>query len=526
MSRTPAGPDAPAPARAPADADGADEQRRLLSGRLLARNTLFSLGGQAATLIAAFIAVPLLVDGLGTARFGVLTLAWATIGYAQVFDLGMGRALTKLTSERIGSPRQGELPELFWTAVITMFGLGVVVGAIVAAISPWLVRDVLNVPPGLEDETIQAFWLLAASLPLAISGAAMRAHLEAWQRFDLTNAVIIPLSVITYFGPVLMLALTDSLVAVVGAVVASRVISWSINLALVLRISPDVRRERRPRRRMVVPLLTFGGWVTATNVTNALMVAADRFVVGGVLSVVAVAYFATPYEVVSKLWLVSIAVAGVFFPAFALSLAAQPSRTATIFGGAVRLGFIALFPITLGLVTFAHEILNLWLGATFARESEPVLQWLAVGVLVASLVQLGSGLVQSGRPDLTAKLALVELPLYLGTFWLALRAGGIEAAAAVWAAKAVFEAVVLYVFIRRLSPASAVAVAPLGWAFLAAAALFAVAFELHGVAARAAFFVLALAAFAPLAWRRILRAEERDRVRARLGAGRRAAAAG
>ena len=40
--------------------------------------------------------------------------------------------------------------------------------------------------------------------------------------------------------------------------------------------------------------------MTATNVTNALMVAADRFVVGGVLSVVAVAYFATPYEVVSR----------------------------------------------------------------------------------------------------------------------------------------------------------------------------------------------------------------------------------
>src|SRR5665648_429703 len=166
----------------------------------------------------------------------------------------MGRALTKLTSERIGSPRQGELPELFWTAVITMFGLGVVVGAIVAAISPWLVRDVLNVPPSLENETIDTFWLLAASLPLAISGAAMRAHLEAWQRFDLTNAVVIPLSVITYFGPVLVLTVTDNLVAVVAEVVFSRVISWSINLVLVLHISPDVRHERGARRDMVVPL--------------------------------------------------------------------------------------------------------------------------------------------------------------------------------------------------------------------------------------------------------------------------------
>ena len=501
-----------------------DEQRRLLSGRLLARSTAFSFGGQAATLLCAFIAVPLLIDALGTARFGVLTLAWVVIGYAQVFDLGIGRALTKLTAERIGSEEHGsEAPGLFWTGLAAMVALGVLAGAIVALLSPWLVRDVLNVPGPLETETLHAFWLLAASLPLAISGAALRAHLEAWQRFDLTNAVMVPTAAVTYFGPLLMLAFADSLVAAVSAVVASRVISWLVNLALVLRISPDLRRERRARRSLLRPLLTFGGWVTATNVTNAFMVAADRFLVGAVASITAVAYFGTPYEVVSKLWLVSIALANVFFPAFALSLAAQPRRTATIFGGALRFGFIGLFPITLALVTFAHEGLDLWLGAQFADNSEHVLQWLAVGVLFSSLVQLGSGLVQSGRPDLTARLALVELPVYLGCFWLALKAGGIEAAAAVWAAKAVFEGVVLFLFIRRLSPASAAAIAPLAWSLLAAGMAFAVAFQLDSPELKAAFLALALAAFAPLAWRRILGGEERDRVRNRLAPARGAA---
>ena len=497
-----------------------DDQSRLLSGRLLARNTLFSLGGQGATLLSAAIAVPLLVDGLGTARFGVLALAWVVIGYAQVFDLGIGRALTKLTAERVGSEREHEMAPLFWTGLAGMALLGVVVGAIVAALSPWMVRDVLNVPERLEDETLHTFWLLSASLPLAISGAALRAHLEAWQRFDLTNAVIVPMAIVTYFGPVLMLAFSDSLVAVVSAVVASRVISWTVNMALVLRISPPLRRKRRPRRSMLRPLLTFGGWITGTNVTNALMTAADRFVVGAVLSLTAVAYFATPYEVVTKLWLVSIALAGVFFPAFALSLAARPERTATIFAGGVRFGFIALFPLTLAIVTFAHEGLDLWLGDEFATNSERVLQWLAVGVLLSSLGQLASALVQSGRPDLTAKLALAELPVYLVAFWLALEAGGIEAAAAVYAARAALEAAVLYLFVRRLSPPSAAAVAPLGWAFAAAAALFAVAFALDDPVAKSAFLVIALATFAPLAWTRILGGEERGRVLSRLRAAR------
>ena len=408
------------------------------------------------------------------------------------------------------------MPALFWTGLLSMIALGVIAGAIVAALSPWLVGDVLNVPESLHDETLHTFWLLSASLPLAISGAALRAHLEAWQRFDLTNAVIIPLAALNYFGPVLMLAFTDNLVWVVAAVVLSRVIGWTINMAMVLRISPPVRHERRARRSMLRPLLTFGGWVTGTNVTNSMMIAADRFVVGAVTSITAVAYFATPYEVVSRLWLTAVMLSGVFFPAFALSLAQRPARTATIFGGATRLGFIALFPITLTLVTFAHQGLDLWLGTDFADNSQRVLQWLSVGVLVFSLNQVASGLVQSGRPDLTAKLAFVELPVYLISFWLALHAGGIAAAAAVWAARAVIEGVVLMLFVRRLSPASAAAVAPLAPAFVGAAAAFAVAFVLEGVAAKAAFLVVTLAVFAPLAWKRILRSEERARVRARL----------
>lgn len=491
---------------------------RLSSGRLLARNTAFSLAGQGATLLAAFLAVPLLVDGLGTSRFGVLALAWVVIGYAQVFDLGIGRALTKMTSEKLGAGRDQDVPSYFWTALIGMLALGCLAGGVVALLSPWLVHSVLNVPEGLQDGTLKAFWVLSASLPLAISGAALRAHLEALQRFDLVNAVVVPASLITYFGPVLALQIRDSLAAVVLAVVLSRVITWGVNLVLVFRVSPALRGLRAPRRSALRRLVGFGSWVTISNVINALIMAADRFIVGAIVSVAAVAYFATPYEVVTKLWLVSFVLAGVFFPAFALNLARDPSRTATIFSGGIRFGFIALFPITLLLVTFAHEGLDLWLGPEFATNSQVVLQWLAVGVLISSLNQLPYGLIQSGRPDLTAKLAMIELPIYLGVFLLLLENYGIEGAAAAWAARAAVEAAVLLLMVRRLSPRSTAALARMAPTAVVAAAAFALASQLTGIAAKLAFVAVMLVAFAPLAWFRILGLDERLRVRSRLRA--------
>ncbi len=501
------------------DDDRGSVSARLSSGRLLARNTGFSLAGQAVTLVVAFFAVPLLVDGLGTARFGVLALAWVVIGYAQVFDLGIGRALIKLTAEKLGMGRESEVPHFFWTALLGMTALGFLVGGAVAAISPWLV-SVLNVPADLEQETLTTFWVLAGGIPLAISGAALRAHLEALQRFDLVNAVVIPAAVLTYFGPVLMLQVSDSLVAVVAAVVFSRVVSWVVNMFLVLRITPAIRNTLELRRTAFRRLIGFGGWVTVWNVVNAFLIAADRFLVGALVSITAVAYFATPYEVMTKLLVVSIALAGVFFPAFALNLEASPRRIATIFSGGVRFGFIVLFPVSLITVAFAHEGLDLWLGEAFAENSEAVLQWLAVGVLIASLNQIGLGLVQSSRPDLPAKLALAELPLYLGLFLFLLETYGIEGAAAAWAVRAAAEGMVLLAMVRRLSPDSVAALRRMGPAALGAAVALAVAFQLEGVGAKVALIGALLAAFAPIAWYRILGSGERTRVRTRLRAAR------
>jgi len=46
------------------------------------------------------------------------------------------------------------------------------------------------------------------------------------------------------------------------------------------------------------------------------------------------------------------------------------------------------------------------------------LQWLAVGVFINSLAYVPFSLLQGvGRPDLTATLHLIELPLYLGLLW-------------------------------------------------------------------------------------------------------------
>src|SRR5713226_920143 len=108
----------------------------LTSGRLLARNTVWNLLGNGAPMIVAVFCIPVLIRGLGKERFGVLTLAWALIGYASLFDLGLGRALTQLVAKKLGVGEEREIPALAWTSLLLMMVLGLAGAAIVALASP------------------------------------------------------------------------------------------------------------------------------------------------------------------------------------------------------------------------------------------------------------------------------------------------------------------------------------------------------------------------------------------------------
>lgn len=500
-----------------AGADAGEEARlRLSGGRLLARNVLLNIVGRGATLVAAFIAVPLLIDGLGTARFGILALTWVVIGSASVFDLGLGLALTRLTSEMLGAGRERDVPALFWTALAGLLVFGTVVAVLVAGAAPLLVDHVLNVPAHLRDETVQAFFVLAAGLPFLMAGAGLRGYLEARQRADAVNAVVIPVAAITYFGPVLTLQLTDSLVPAVGTIAASRLLACVLFLVITLRVFPELRAQRVLHSRMLSPLLRTGGWYTLWNTLNTVMLTFDRFLVGALLTVTAVAYYATPLEVSTKLWIFVWALVGVLFPAFSINLARNRGRAATLFSGGVRITFIVLFPVTLVFVAFAHQGLDLWVGADFADRSFRVLQWIVVGVLASSLSQVANTLVLSARPDFSAKLSLIELPLYIGLFIGLVDAYGIEGAAVAWMARIIVEALVLFGFVGRLLPeARALIRRAIPVAALAAAAL-ALASQLDSVAVKAVLVAAALAGFAALAWLRILSREERGIVRRRL----------
>jgi O-antigen/teichoic acid export membrane protein len=233
-----------------------DRKANLTGGHRLARNVSWNLLGTGAPLLVALVAIPVLIEELGMARFGILTLAWMVVGYFSLFDLGIGRALTKLVAEKLGKGQYEDIPSLIWVAMYLMFVLGMLGTVVVVLLSPWLVSSILKIPVELQPETLTTLYLLAISIPVVISTTGLRGVLEAHQRFGLVNIVRIPLGMFTFLGPVLVLPFSTSLIPVVAVLVIARLVSWCAYAGLCLYIEPALRRSTSVQRSMVKPLLS------------------------------------------------------------------------------------------------------------------------------------------------------------------------------------------------------------------------------------------------------------------------------
>lgn len=433
------------------------EQRdsRLTSGRLLARNTYISFIGQGAPILVAVFAIPLLIDMLGTERFGVLALAWVVMGYFGLFDFGLGRATTKFVAEYRARGELEDLPELIWSSVVFHIVLGLLGGVILGSLIPWLTSSVLNTPNFLLSETRAAFYLLAASVPLVVTTAALRGVLEAMQRFDLTNAVKIPASTINYLGPLPILFFVDSLVAVVGFLVVSRGVVLLAYLLLCLRTVPALSQGFRFSMTRMKPLVGFGSWLTISSFFGPTISSIDRVMIGSLVSLSAVTVYVVPYEVVTKLIIFATSLLTVLFPAFS-SLAVDRSwELRRLYGRALKYLLVLVAPIVGMLLALSGDLLSLWVGAELAQNSAPIAKWLAVGVLANILAQVPFTLLQGiGRADLTAKLQVAQLPFYALIVFYLLGLLGITGVAVAWALRATVEAAMLLFAADRLLPAS------------------------------------------------------------------------
>jgi O-antigen/teichoic acid export membrane protein len=436
-------------------------------GSSIPRNTLINLAGALAPAIISLVAVPLYLNLVGQARYGVLAILWVLLGYFGLFDLGMGRAMSHHIA-RVRHMPQRNTDALFWTALLVNLLLGAL-GGLLLLFSGNLVLGLIQMPPDLRGEALQTVPWLALSIPVATVSAVLSGALEGREHFFIINTLgafgnalfqIAPLAVAYLFAPHLMwlvaaVVLSKALVTIVMLVASRRVLS--------------IQGAPRLDRACVGLLIRYGGWISVTTMITPLLTTLDRLIIGARVGVQALVYYTIPQNLVAQMTVIPWSLARSLFPRFSMLAREDAGRLGE--QAAVTLAAVLTPGIILALVLL-DPLLHLWLGSNFAPSITPVAVILLLGFWFNGIAYIPYTLVQAqGRPDVTAKLHLLELLPYLALLWIGLARAGVQGAAWAWTVRVIVDAVLLYwivgvrwTILRRLLPAIALLLLTVGGA--------------------------------------------------------------
>lgn len=419
----------------------------------VARNALWNVFGTLATFAVGLVAVPILLRVMGADRLGVFTLALGLIGFSGLLDLGLGRSLTQSVSGSLGCGRPRiAVAALVWKVMRLLAGLGLLWTAILWFMVPPIVGHLFDLKGQLLPETIFGLRAVALSIPFALTATVAMGALEGLQEFQLVSTRRALLSAAQFGLPTLTAIWRPDVGLVITALAISRVLSLCVWLQALKRVLPrpdGLRAEPQDLRH----LLRFGGWLTISNIVGPLMAYADRFYLASVFSPALVATYTVPYDAMSRVTTLPMTAVGAIFPAFSEAQAHPESSTSLLSAALTALVAIMLPPLLVAMIA-AKPVLSIWLGEDFALSTLPIFQMLIVGVFINSAAHIPYALLQAhGRSDLTAKLHMAELPVFIGLLLWAVSIWGVVGAAIAWIGRVAIDTALLYSTAMLVQPA-------------------------------------------------------------------------
>lgn len=416
---------------------------------MLLRNTIYNLIGLGAPLLAALVSIPMLIAALGTDRFGLLILIWAVVSYFGLFDLGLGRALTQQLAVVFAGEEYERVGPLVATASLLMAVLGVISGVLLVTASVWGVDQMRAVPD--RDEAVRAAYAMGVAMPFIVLTSGFRGILEAKHSFGVVNAIRLPMGLFTYLGPLVGVMYVGARLDWIAAILsAGRVVACLVHAFFAWRTLPPASRCITFRIDLVKRLTVSGGWLTLSNVISPFMGYVDRFLIGALISSAAVAYYSTPQEIVTKLWIIPGALTTVLFPMFAAQLRSAPAVVRSLYVHAVYWIFFSVLPIAFLLAVFADELLAKWISRDFSNEASVLLQIFSAGIVINCLAHVPLTLLQSDAAfRAPALLHCIELPFYLAILYVLTRRMGLQGAAIGWLARMLLDTAAMFWLARK-----------------------------------------------------------------------------
>lgn len=407
----------------------------------IGRNTIANIIGAFLPLLVTVLTVPLYLTLIGEERYGTLVVIWALFGYFGFFDFGLGRATAREMARLSENPEVERTNLLFTTIILTLI-MGALGGVVLWGVAGFIISRFIDLQSQSSAEALAAIPWLVFGLPLLLMTSVMAGALEGRERFFELNKVNVLGSVLNQCLP--LLVAVNGFVRMeylVPAAILGRILTGVILLRYCNIFVPLTSNKVSFNKKLVKPLLNYGGWTSLISAVGPLLVTVDRVIIGSVSGAKAVAYYTVPYNFSFNLIRISGSLSSALFPRLSavkhdegLELANQATQIlVAVMSPLVITGFFAFRPFMI-----------VWLGSDFADNAFGVGEVIFWGIWINCLVMPHNARLRAAgnlRPIFFAYL--FQIPVYLLMLVFGLKYFGVLGAAVAWSLRVTIDTLML-----------------------------------------------------------------------------------
>lgn len=385
----------------PGVAQGEREARSRGEARLIASGALLQQTAQAAGLLALLAIVTLLARRLTVAELGTYGLVASLAGYLLVIRNSVATSAVRAMA---GAVEPGERARMFSAAAALYVGVGAATGALIALAGVAIAAALLS--GSLASDARLGGVLLGGLTAVGIAASVWLDGLRAERRFAHAAGTELA-AVALYLAGMLALILGGAdLAIVIGASGALPLLSGALSFVAVRRLGLPLRLVRGSlERRRVGAIAPTAGWLFAIEVSNLVMYAFQRVVLGAYRTPATVGLYEGPLRAHNLFYAIGGALAVPTVPTASRYVSTSDRRRLRelVLRG-TRYTLALVVPLCVAVMALAEPLLDAWLGDRYADGAAALTILVSYWLLYGGLVVTPGVLVGVGRAREVARI--------------------------------------------------------------------------------------------------------------------------
>ncbi|MBL4898788.1 MAG: hypothetical protein COA42_22080 [Alteromonadaceae bacterium] len=370
----------------------------------------------ALTVVVAFFVSPILVNKLGDETYGIWVLIISITGYFTLLDFGVNTAIVRYISKYNATKEHSKAVETY-SSSFALFSVMSATVIIITAVFAFNFKDLFEIQAFSKRYLFAVFFIVGADLALNLIFSVFMGTLKGLQRFLELNIFSMLTSLIKNAILVYLLYNEYSLLALATLHICANIVQFVLQYILIktkfsfLKFSFASINKKTLKRLYNYSIYSF-----LIGVSMQVLYFTDSIVIGSLINVSQVTYYAIPGMIVEYLEKFVWAIIAVLIPIISSQEATGSNeKNKTLYITGTRYSILLISPVIFVLYLAGDDFIGMWMGDRYSGPSGEILRILLTGYLFLLSQLIAHGILKGiSKHKVLALLLCGEAVLNLG----------------------------------------------------------------------------------------------------------------